>query len=263
MSLSNDILDYILSFLQSDLVTLKTCAKSHPTLSKLSERYIYAEVTLCDDRDTEGIRSSEFTEIVDKSPDIAKHVRSLTVLVVHGTLLEEYVPHVHVVRVACLLPMFSGLTDLKIKGIDRSNCFGWPELPVMFQEAFLNFLHTRGKKTVTICRSSCFPLSLLNDCENVTMDHCKDTQYDKESTKDALLPCPGPFERLSLLRCSRACLESTVAWLQRHSLHSLEFDGEWAIDDVGVFLPRALVACSNSLTKLCLDIGILCTSSID
>jgi len=56
MSLPTDLVDYILSFLHSDLITLKTCTQSRSTLSKLSKCYIYANITLHDDFDlVEGL----------------------------------------------------------------------------------------------------------------------------------------------------------------------------------------------------------------
>ena len=268
MSLPEDLVDYILSFLQSDLVTLEKCAQSHPTLSKLSERYIYADVTLRDDLDNPHVPcllTSGFTKVLARRLDIAQHVRSLTVRVcgVGETSFEQKIAtDSHLENVARLLPTFSGLTKLKILGLGI-NRFMWHELPDRFREAFRHFLHTQGKKKVAIYDAACFPLSLLNNCENVwmTLEECKDTQYDKESTEDVLLLRPGPFEHLSLLWCSNICLESTMAWLQTRGLHSLEY--ELGADDVSwEFFPRVLGACSDSLRKLCLHTTYLGTSSV-
>jgi len=46
MALPAELLDHILSFLQSDPETLKTCSESHPSLSQLAEPYLYAHVLL-------------------------------------------------------------------------------------------------------------------------------------------------------------------------------------------------------------------------
>ena len=260
MSLPNDLVDYTLSFLQSDLVTLKKCAQSHPALSKLSERYIYADITLCDDLENSRVSTSRFTKVLAKRPDIAKYVRGLTVVcVVRETLFEQKVAtDSHLQSVARLLPTFSGLTKLEIVG-NGSSLFMWHELPDRFHEAFLHFLHAQGKKKVTICHAVRFPLSSLNNCRNVRMilDECEDTQYDKESTEDALLSRPGPFEHLSVLRCSKTCLENTTAWLQMHGLRSLEYQRGWENDEEILW-----ALCSDSLKKLCLHTSYHCTSSV-
>ena len=263
MSLPTDLIDYILSFLQSDLDTLQNCAQSHPTLHKLSERYFYADIILRDHFEDEGILTIEFMQLLAKRPDIAKHVRCLTVRMSYGTSHTGY----HIKGVASLLPTFSGLTNFIIKGGGPYDCsFSWPHLHGMFQEAFLDFLHTQGKKRVTVRDAVGFPLSLLNNCENVrmTLHWCKDTQYDNKSTENVSLPCRKPFEHLSLLCCYETCLKSTTAWLQTHSLRSLEYQG-WHLQSrdkaISQSLLRVLVACSNSLTNLCLHIENHCTSS--
>ena len=267
MSLPNDLIDYILSFLQSDLDTLQKCAQSHSTLHKLSERYFYADIVLRDHFGREGILTIEFMQLLAKRPDIAKHVRCLTVRMSYGTSPTGY----HIKGVASLLPTFSGLTNFIIKGSYLYDCpfkskITWPHLHGMFQEAFLDFLHTQGKKKVTVCDAVGFPLSLLNNCENVrmTLHRCKDTQYDNESTEDVSLSCRKPFEHLSLVCCSETCLKSTTAWLQTRSLRSLEYQGWPQSNDKEIrqSLPRVLVACSHSLTNLCLHIEDHCTSSI-
>src|SRR6266568_937386 len=149
MSLPNDLVDYILSFLQSDLVTLEKCAQSHPTLSELSERYIYANITLCDDLDrSKDLRSSEFTRILAKRPDIAKHVRSLTVRVSGSGLEAQCKARLsHLDSASSLLPTFSGLTKLTIEGSPQDwFSFSWQALPETFHQAFLHFIHAQGKK---------------------------------------------------------------------------------------------------------------------
>ena len=240
MSLSTDLVDYILSFLQSDLVTLKTCAQSHPTLSKLSERYIYANVTLHDDLDTldplklEGLRTSEFTQILAKRPDIANHVRGLSVRVISawdsGEFEEFEATSSHLNSVASLLPTLSGLTKLAIRGDYQSWLpFSWHTLPEAFHQAFLHFLHAQFMKDVFIYNAEFFPLSLLNNCRNVraTLDSCEETRYDSEkSTEDMLLSCPGTFEHLTIRHCSPTCLKNIIGWMQIHSLRSLKFKGE-------------------------------------
>lgn len=256
MSLPNDLVDYILSFLQTDLVTLQNCVQSHPTLARLCEPHIYADITLCDDdlQATEYLVTSAFVEILNKRPDIAKYVRSLTVLV--------STPDRHLYLVASLLPMFTGLTKLKIENESVDGMFLWSEIPEIFHQAIVDFLLRCGKKEVLVRYAMYFPLSLLNICKDVrvTLDVCLDTL----STKDVLPTSLEPFEHLSVLLCSETCLESIISWLRLRRLRSLEYKPWWlwgGVEEARKFA-RILVACSNSLTNLCLDIDTHCTSSV-
>ncbi len=81
MSFPNDLLDYILSFLQSDTYTLEKCTRSHPVLSKIAERHIYAEITLYDDPHpkVECCTTHNFTQILASKPEVVDYIRSLTI----------------------------------------------------------------------------------------------------------------------------------------------------------------------------------------
>jgi len=252
-----DVVDHILSFLQSDHDTLRQCAQSHPILFKLSERHIYANVILL----TRGyaarnsIATSEFIKILSIRPDIAKHVRSLAIHVYREYLLASQ----HLYAVAYLLPTFKGLINLEIKTSD--GCFDWQDFPCTFRQPFLDFLYRQGKKEVSICGARFFPLSLLNACKDVrvTLDRCEYTRYDKGA--DSKNVYPEPFEHLSILRCSPTCFENIIAWPRIHSLRSLEYKVGWCTEELGDCLPPLMVACSNSLTNFCFDINYYCKFS--
>jgi len=272
MSLPIDVVDYTLSFLHSDRVTLKTCAQSHPTLSRLSERYIYANVILHDDLDKfdplEDLRTSEFTQIIAKTPDIAHHVRNLTICVTDKPVPEQgQATSSHLDTVASLLATFSGLTKLTIKGNAQNPLpFSWSTLPETFHQAFLHFLHRQAMKDVVIFHAAFFPLALLNNCKYVraTLDKCEETQYDnEESTEDMLLPSSHParaFEHLSIRHCSQTCRENIAAWVETHNLRSLKYKGLRGVSEIRNFIPEVLFACSNSLTELHLDVEDYCKS---
>ena len=278
MSLPIDVVDYTLSFLHSDRVTLKICAQSHPTLSRLSERFIYANVTLHDDLDKfdpleEDLRTSEFTQVIAKIPSIARHVRSLAVCVTDNADPEQgQATSSHLEGVASLLPTFSGLTKLTIKGNIRNKFpFSWRTLPETFHQAFLHFLHRQAMKDVVIFYAAFFPISLLDNCKYVraTLDKCEETQYDvgEESTTEDMLSLSachpaGTFEHLSIRHCSQTCGENIAAWVETHHLRSLKYNGLRGASELRKFLPEVLLACSNSLTELHLDIEDYCRSSL-
>ena len=75
MSLPVEVLDYILSFLQSEVAILQACAQSHPILSKLVEQYLYANIILHDENrypnnNFHGLQIVEFINLVSDSPHI-------------------------------------------------------------------------------------------------------------------------------------------------------------------------------------------------
>jgi hypothetical protein len=129
MSLPIDVVNHILAF-NSDQTSKpsKICAEGHPILSKLSERYIYANVTLHDDHFNPSIsRISEFSQILAKSPDIANYVRSLKMICVDGGVgSKQYkATSSHLNGVASLLPVLSGITSftVTIEGhLDAKKC---------------------------------------------------------------------------------------------------------------------------------------------
>ena len=86
MSLPPDVLDYILSFLQSDTATLKARSKIHPFHSKLAERYLYVNIAVHDGTytakpDSNGLKFREIIKLLSKNPYIANYVRNLVVCI--------------------------------------------------------------------------------------------------------------------------------------------------------------------------------------
>jgi len=259
MSLPNELLDYILSFLQSDTYTLDKCTRSHPILSKIAERHIYAEITLYDDPHpkVESHTTHNFTQILANKPEVVHYIRSLTIY------LKDY-GNSPLITIASLLPMLPGLTKITLNGkVDSS----WDKLPETFRQAFVPFLHAQVRD---VCISSIisFPLDSLNGCKNlrtVALDlMCGEIQYDKGSGKiDRPSPLPSPLiEHLSFRPCCGMTMEYVTGWVQANNLRSLKFTGvsEDVQRTLREFLPPLLAACADSLTSLCLDLNDKCTS---
>lgn len=76
-----DVVDHILSFLQSDMVALKACSRTHPSLSRLAERYLYAYITfdMACFLYHRGNEEIELFEILSERPHIAKYIRSFDI----------------------------------------------------------------------------------------------------------------------------------------------------------------------------------------
>lgn len=109
MFLPNELIDYVLSFLQSNL---EECARADPFLSKLADRYLYADITLFDDPHPKVTRTRtthQLTQILVKKPEIAHYIRSLTIY------LKDY-GNSPLITVSSLLPMFTQLTSVTING---------------------------------------------------------------------------------------------------------------------------------------------------
>jgi len=259
MLLPTDVVDHILSFLQSDITTLETCSRSHPTLSKLSERYIYAKVTLHNDKwivipDGLTEKISKFAKIIAKNPNIAKHVRNLKVYV-DDNVNSNKTTATYLNNVASMLPTFSRLKKITLSGFGRGSCMSWHTLPVTFCQAFQHLLRVQCIEDVSILYAHFLPLSLLNDCKTLrlTLHFCLDIQYDKGFIEDQPYQ---PLEHLYIQYCYEE-MEKIASWVQLRSLRSLRvtLDEQSEFKD---FLPQLLAACSSTLIKLDLDIAHLC-----
>jgi len=259
MFLPTDVVDYILSFVQSDITTLDTCSRSHPTLSKLSERYIYAKVTLHNNNcivNPDGLTKeiSKFAQIIAKNPNIAKHVRNLKVYVDNIDPKKYKATAAYLNNVASMLPTFSQLKKITLSGFGRGSCMSWHTLPVTFCQAFQCLLRVQCID-VSILYAHFLPLSLLNDCRTLrlTLHFCLDIQYDKGSIEDQPYQ---PLEHLCIQYCYEE-MEKITSWVQLRSSRSLRvtLDEESEFKD---FLPQLLAACSSTLIKLDLDIAQLC-----
>ena len=259
MFFPNELLDYILSFLQSDNYTLKKCTRSHPILSKIAERYIYAEFALYDDPHpkVECCTTHDFTQILARKPEVFDYIRGLTIY------LKDY-GNSPLTIIASLLPMLPGLTKITLHGkVDSS----WDKLPEMFRQAFVPFLRAQVRD---LCISSImsFPLASLNNCKNfrtVALDlMCGETQCDETFARiDQASPSLSlSIEHLSFRPCCGMTMEYVTRWVQASNLRTLKFTGvsEDVRHTLQEFLPPLLAACSQSLASLCLDFDDKCTS---
>jgi len=112
----------ILSFLQSDPVSLEACCKSHPLLSQLAERF--ADVVL----DYLNLykfplESSEFTKVIYRHPHIATYVHSIDMKDVKYS------------------PELSSILSMLLKKVMFHSNRQWQELPEHFYRALLDCIH--------------------------------------------------------------------------------------------------------------------------
>jgi len=263
MDLPTEVLDYILSFLQSEVAILEACAQSHPILSKLVERYLHANIIVDEIRTPNNncLGIVELRKLLSDSPYISNYVRNLTIRVRFHRKQHRLSD---VAEISAILPRLSGLKTLTLCTIGDTIC-PWEVLPKAFRLAFLDFLNQGPPKEISIKRFFSFPLSLLDDCRTIkklTLDGC--SVVCPEGPRDK--PGSTRLEHLFIRDCNDASLENIITWLQpchvqvqsltlsrphkRQSFTGPSFQG----------LSRLLSVCLNSLTSLNICLSDSCVS---
>ena len=160
MRLSIEVVDHILSFLQSDPVSLKACYESHPLLSQLAQRHRFTHVVLNNDLFPPefAFRPSDFSKVIHRHPHIATYVRSIELEVA-----------IYPSELSSILPMVTLLKKVKLCG-KLDPC--WDEIPEHFCQAFLDCVHLPSMEDVSILQVSRFPLSALNNVKRLALDEC-------------------------------------------------------------------------------------------
>jgi len=261
MKLPTEILNHILSYLQSDQAALKACIETHATLSQLAERYLYADITLrTDDLPTGNFGTSNLARLLSDKPHLIHHIRHLVIGVV-GLIKRDVFQHVE--KIAAILPLLSSLRKITLRHFKYS----WKELPDAFHRAFLNCLHLPSMQDVRVSRVIDFPFMVVlsGECKSITrltVQNCSSKsvtwgQAHLEEKYDALYQNQSaPFKSLCLENYDGIFLKMFLAWVEKRGLEfrSLEIF-PWTISDFDA-LSRVISKSSNSLTTLDLDIGL-------
>lgn len=244
--LSAEVIDHILSFLQSDPASLKACSESHPFLSRLAERHQFAHIVLRQPLHT------EFTRIFADRPHLFIYVRSIQLNI------GNWDP-----KLLSILPKLRLLKRIELSG--ERGVFFWDRLPESSRRAFLNCIHSSSVDDVCISNISGFPLSALNDAKPLK----RLTLYKwwekggrpqlNSSTSDKL-----QLGTLSLEEIGKNALQNVIAWAPTCTLRSLEVSyGDKLLtinNNPYDLIPSLLAACSDSLTNLQLSVGNHCAS---
>lgn len=249
MSLPPDVLDHTFSFLQSDPVTLKACAKTHPMLSQIVERHFYAHITLHDDNsvDERGLATAEFFKHLSDKSYIVNYVRTLEIKL-KGVSLG--VGTVNLDRISIILPMLQRLEEITLVG----PCV-WAVLPKSFRRVFLDCLHLHSMKGLCIELVHDFPLASLNDCNTIeTLTLCHGGWAPDEMDALENVRCLA-LRSLTVQNCSEGLLRALVLWGQLRGLRTLKYDLCWSNFTL---LSQLIEGCSSSLTSLNIDFGCSC-----
>jgi len=233
--------------LQSDTAALKACAKGHPFLSKLAERYLYVNVAVHNGSytakaDENALEFREITKLLSDNPYIANYVRTLAFCITRDASL--FRPQ-DLVEVSSVLPMFLGLTKVALRAVGtRGSSNSWPTLPETFRQAFLDCIHM---KEALLEHVWSFQLTHLNNCKTVTLSQLQLPQHIDSNVSTARL------KSLSIENYDWDTF-SIGGWVQTLSLHSLRLSlpSESAKLDA-LHIPEFLTVCPNTLINLEFD----------
>ena len=237
LRLPPEILDHVFSFLKSDLSALKASASAHSLLSKLVERHLYADITVCNLEASDGhsFSSTQLLKLLSDNPHIANYVYGLHILLTN-----------RFGESSTMAPIFGQLPNLR-RVILESHRFPWELLMKQFRCAFLECLRSPSIKEVSVWGLFGFPLSGLSNCSGLKYLSVDDDCSHFDVTSNHLFP---PLESLSVSNCRT--LTGFVAWAKQGALRSLEFQAtsrSYFSD-----LPELLEACSGTLTSLVLGL---------
>jgi len=254
MSLPADVLDYILSFLQSDTDTLKACSRSHPILSQLVERYLYTSITL---RDDISLEASELNELLHNRPHVANYVFALEIEFAYGTDQKALGPFLE--AISFILPMLTMLRKIRLSHT-RPATVTWQMLPEKFYLAFLDCLRLPSMATICI-EFFAFPLSALTQCKHIGNLSIRGWSHGPETVIVGGNHTPFPtIDSLALHDCCPRFLDTFSNWTRSRNISALEIS-DTSFGRSFNNLPRFLICCSHSLTSLDVDIGKRCMSN--
>ena len=145
MPLPAELIDNIFSFLRGDIPALRACS-THPFLSRIAERYLYADIAL----------DSALYERFSKNPYLLHYPRTLEIQA-NATL----VPDLLLMSIVTMIPRMGNLTSLKL--CETQDYFNRSFLSILFE----NWLRQSSVEQVYLSRLRDFPLSVLNNVQNI------------------------------------------------------------------------------------------------
>jgi len=238
MVLPAELVDHIFSFLQNDPSALKACSKALPLYSRLAERYIYAH-TVIDPRAPEV-----FNDILE-NPQLLDHPRTLEIR------FPVLVPDPLVISIMRMVPQMTNLISLIIS----------QPRPLTERDEFFSILRNCLQQSSFQKLQLFFfydsPLSVLDGAKNIkhlTLSDCSADTVDEPIS--SLPPSQLSLETLILSNDFNPGLHRwAMRWvthLTTLELSDLQMDLDWTA------FPKLLAACSNSLTRLHLDMSDHC-----
>jgi len=248
-----ETIDCILSFLQRDQATLKACSAAHPLLSSLAERHLlthiifyigfYSKYRPC--CPTDGFPIPRLSRCLSEKPYLAQHIRSITF---DGSAFSFPEPPQVFKELSTVLPLISHPEKVTLRHT------GWSEFPEEFRSTLLNFLRNPRLKEICLKNAHNFPLTVLADFRNIKNLILGSTlcSYIFRAGR----PTFTSIESLSLVDITS---DTYAAWAgsKLNSLISLRVQVRFYPFPK---LSPIFNSCSDTLKRLTLEIGSLCTS---
>ena len=253
LPLSIDVLDYILSYLESDPKTLEAFCKSHPLLSQIAEPHVYANIYLrtSDHISDHNFGPSNLAKLLSDRPHIANYIRNLDIQV-SGDSDEDVGTFLH--EISTVLPKLLALKKISLD--HQYSILKSGSQPESFHTAFVGCLRSQSVQHVCLKGISYFPFisawhGKSRTIENLTLSNC--LVLHKRGRTFNPYGSNLPIE----CGCGGNFLEKFSGLIKGVHFRSLEYS-HYNYD----LLPGLLSLSSNFLTSLDLDIGRKCMSII-
>jgi hypothetical protein len=244
-----EIIDHILSFLQSDVLTLEKCSKAHPILSELVPKHLYANITIRVPTDV-----SRFSELASNDL-IANYVCTLQIELVWSIHESSGRRLLDQEKIALMLPKFRMLKGIGLH-VGNDPPTEWPLLHERFREAFAQCLRSPSMIEVSIIGASEFPLTTFRNCRSIKrLALGGEFDFDDSSSASSSSLVYPRIELLSLHDCQRSS-STIISWAKTCSPRSLRF----SLPNDFAILQSLVPIYSNTLVSLELDLGHACMS---
>ena len=235
MPLPAELIDHIFSFLRGDIPALRACS-THPFLSQIAERYLYADIAVTLDT----MLDSALYERLSKNPHLLHYPRTLEIQA--NSIL---VPDLLLMSIVTMIPRMVNLTSLKL--CETQAYFNRSFLSILFE----NWLRKSSVEQVYLSRLSDFPLSVLNNVQNIK----KLTFSGCSLTGEPMTEPPHQPLQVKTLVIRGYCDARLLAQLTGRvsNLISLNLPDAMGLRQWKI-IPELVIACSKSLTTLRLNV---------
>ena len=227
MVLAAELVDHIFSFLQKDIPALKACSKVLPSYSRLAERYLYAHIEL----------EQEVGNDILENPQLLVHPRTLEI---RFRLLPS-----HNKMAISIMAMIPRMTNLVSLSICATNC-----QEEEFSSILRNIFQQPSFQELHLFNVFGLPLSFLDNAKNIKQLTLSNCTADEKEAFSSLPSSQLSLETLVLVGdFNRDLHRWAMRWVTHLTTLELPLHLDWTAS------PELLVACSNSLTRLHLDMS--------
>jgi hypothetical protein len=245
MHLSPEVVDHILSFLQTDISALKSCSQVYPLLSGPAERYLYYRIIV--DVKADGDEDiAELSRQLSENPRLRNYVRILAINISKDLVSEMTTMMEATTSILSALPLVNKVSLVSTPKYNTA----WDQIHKNFHSVFVDILQQSSVQDVHLEDLTGFPMSIFDTCPGIkTLSLCDCRTFTRSNSSST---CP-PLESLSI----RGSDDPTIfLWAINHvdRLTSLVLRPD--LEEFSAY-SALLEACSSSVTRLELDLHTL------